>query len=252
MGKIIGLFVGFIFGPIGAMVGLFLGFLFDSGTKIFTSGEQRQSDEAIKSGLPVILSYILYKSGYDSSTIHIIKEKLIYNFGYGDASRLMMELRHYNNAHVDLNTARITITNLNKLLPFYSKINFVSFLIEIFKHKGYIKTNEKEAIQEISLSLGINPSIFFGNSYQYTNYEQTNEKTQNRTPRAKSVDPYEILGLREDAGTDEIKKRYRELCMKYHPDKTHSLSDIERNEADNKMREIISAYDLLKKEKVIK
>lgn len=57
--------------------------------------------------------------------------------------------------------------------------------------------------------------------------------------------PYKVLGIREGASYDEIKKAYRELAKKYHPDKyqNNPLSDL----ADQKMREINAAYDSLLK-----
>lgn len=55
--------------------------------------------------------------------------------------------------------------------------------------------------------------------------------------------PYEVLGLKEGASIEEIKKAYRELVKKYHPDRymDNPLSDL----AEEKLREINEAYDIL-------
>ena len=58
-------------------------------------------------------------------------------------------------------------------------------------------------------------------------------------------DPYEVLGVPHGASEDEIKKAYRELARKYHPDNytNNPLADL----AQEKMKEINEAYDVLTK-----
>lgn len=59
--------------------------------------------------------------------------------------------------------------------------------------------------------------------------------------------PYEILGVKENASEEEIKTAYRELVKKYHPDKyqNNPLSDL----AEEKLREVNEAYDMIMKNK---
>ena len=61
------------------------------------------------------------------------------------------------------------------------------------------------------------------------------------------TDPYEILNIPSTATDDEIKKAYRELARKYHPDNYHDnpLADL----AQEKMKEINAAYDAIQKER---
>lgn len=58
-------------------------------------------------------------------------------------------------------------------------------------------------------------------------------------------DYYEILGVSKDASEDEIKKAYRKLAVKYHPDKLANASEKERQEGEDKFKEISEAYDIL-------
>ena len=54
-------------------------------------------------------------------------------------------------------------------------------------------------------------------------------------------DFYDILGVQKNASDDEIKKAYRKLAMKHHPDRNKDNKDSER-----KFKEATAAYEALK------
>ena len=58
-------------------------------------------------------------------------------------------------------------------------------------------------------------------------------------------DLYEILGLTHEASENDIKKAYRKLALRYHPDRQGSKSDKEKKEAEEKFKEISFAYSIL-------
>ena len=55
------------------------------------------------------------------------------------------------------------------------------------------------------------------------------------------MDPYSVLGVSQNASDEDIKKAYRELCKKYHPD--HQQDDVAKEMAEEKMAGINAAYD---------
>lgn len=64
------------------------------------------------------------------------------------------------------------------------------------------------------------------------------------------TDPYKVLGVSRDAADDDIKKAYRALARKYHPD-NYAGSDL-ADLAGEKMKEINEAYDTIQKERANK
>ena len=60
-------------------------------------------------------------------------------------------------------------------------------------------------------------------------------------------DPYEVLGVSRSASDEEIKRVYRDLARKYHPDNyaDNPLADL----AQEKMKDINEAYDAITRER---
>ena len=60
-------------------------------------------------------------------------------------------------------------------------------------------------------------------------------------------DPYSVLGVSQDASDEEIKKAYRRLSRKYHPDA--NINNPDKDKAEEKFKEVQQAYDQIMKER---
>ena len=65
---------------------------------------------------------------------------------------------------------------------------------------------------------------------------------------AEKRDYYEVLGVDKKASADEIKKAYKKMAIKYHPDRQNGKSDAEKKEAEEKFKEAAEAYSILSDE----
>lgn len=61
------------------------------------------------------------------------------------------------------------------------------------------------------------------------------------------LDPYSVLGVSRDASDEEVKKAYRRLSRKYHPDA--NINNPNKDQAEEKFKEIQQAYDQIMKER---
>lgn len=58
-------------------------------------------------------------------------------------------------------------------------------------------------------------------------------------------DYYEVLGVSKNATDDEIKRSFRKLSLKWHPDRQSGKTESEKAEALKKFQEIAEAYEVL-------
>jgi DnaJ-domain-containing protein 1 len=60
-------------------------------------------------------------------------------------------------------------------------------------------------------------------------------------------DPYEVLGVDQSAGWEQITAAHRRLAKEYHPDRVGAATDADRAEAEQRMRELNIAYSELRR-----
>ncbi len=109
----------------------------------------------------------------------------------------------------------------------------------------------KSAVTESELSIARNIGAYL----QISAYDQRTIEAKymyrrqqpGAAPRDSSAHYYAVLGLEPGADMEAIKKAYRTLSMKYHPDKVVHLGEEFRRVAEEKMKEINVAYEYFKK-----
>lgn len=77
------------------------------------------------------------------------------------------------------------------------------------------------------------------------NSSNKRQRTSSSTSTMAGESYYDLLGVPKDAKQDEIKKSYRKMAVKWHPDKHASKSEAEQKEAEEKFKLIAEAYDVL-------
>ena len=112
------------------------------------------------------------------------------------------------------------------------------------RYYGHFRTQEEfEEFIRNAFGGGFGGSTYGNSSGGYRQsggYQRTGTYTNNRSRY------YRILGVKDGASQEEIKKAYRQLAKEHHPDKFVNATDSEKKYNESKMKEINEAYENLK------
>lgn len=117
------------------------------------------------------------------------------------------------------------------------RIQLVHYLFGIAKADGHVAATELDVIRNIADMMGI-PHIEF-------------ESVKNMFYRDVDSD-YKILGIDASATDEEVKKAYRQMAIKFHPDKVASMGEEFQKGAKEKFQKIQDAYESIKKDRGFK
>ena len=163
-----------------------------------------------------------------------VKQFFIQQFGNEAGRRYIFELKDILKREVPLNRA---CADIRQSLTPEVRLQLLHYLFGIAKADGHVLATEVKLIQTIAGYLGISNSDF--TSIRAMFYKDPNTA-------------YKILGIQETATEEEIKKAYRKLAVKYHPDKVQHLGKEFQSGAKEKFQRIQEAYETIKKERGIK
>ena len=119
-------------------------------------------------------------------------------------------------------------------MPLQQRSLIIQYLFGIAKADGYVAKTEVDIISRIANFMSIS-SIEF---------EQLKSMFYKDAANA-----YSTLGIDKNTSNDEIKKAYRKMAIKHHPDKVAQLGEEHQKAAKEKFQKIQEAYELIKKER---
>ena len=146
--------------------------------------------------------------------------------------------------------ALVSTVSIDTLLQeFREKFAYEPRLILLELIYQVLYTNE--VVSQAELQLAVNIGNYLGiSAYDQRSIAakyQARFRSAAQTKEVAEEKYFAILGLAPGANFSEIKAAYRKLSMQYHPDKVGHLGEEFKKVAEEKMKEINSAYDFLKK-----
>ena len=245
--KWIGASIGWSFGgPIGAIIGLALGSVVDSigNVQVSTYGEPRtrrkrtyQRPQTQSGDFEVsllILSSIVIKADgkQDQRELDFVRQHFVSMYGKERANHAFKLFKNIS-SQPNISTRQVCL-QIKQMMDHPSRLQLLHFLFGIAKADGLVTDSEVRQIYTIAGYLGISARDF--DSIKAMFYSD-------------SENAYKILEITKTATASEIKKAYRRMAKKYHPDKVIHLGEEHQKGAKEKFRQVQEAYEQLQKER---
>ena len=239
--KWIGAALGWSFGgPIGAILGMALGSVVDGFSKgninVDTQpgyGRQSRTQSGDFEVSLLILSTIVIKADgkQDQRELDFVRQQFVGMYGKERANHAFKLFKEINKQQF---STRQVCMQIRQMMDHSSRLQLLHFLFGIAKADGIVVESEVKSIHTIANYLGINPRDFESIKAMFYN---------------SSDNAYKILEIDKSASTSEIKKAYRKMAKKYHPDKVIHLGKEHQKGAEEKFRQVQDAYEQLQKER---
>lgn len=246
-------------GPIGAIAGFVLGSLFDNADEIdertkrmkqgkgFTTGKsksnygtgyQNTTSGDFTLSLLVLAAAVMKADGrVMRSELDFVKNFLVKQFGQEKALQLTKALREVMDRDFSVRQVALQIkTHMSHPM----RLQLMHFLFGIAHADGKVDHSEFTLLKTIATYLGISQKDFYSISAMFGGVKTAPE------------DAYKILEIEKRATNDEVKKAYRKMALKYHPDKVSSLGSDFEQAAKEKFQKVQEAYERIKKGRGIK
>lgn len=222
-----GSIIGMMFaGPLGAIAGAYLGHSFASGK------EKVDARSVFQINLISILSYVVKIDGeiarVEIDTVLKFFQKL--GFSPHDVAMLSRAFEAALKEDIDLKS---TCDNFRNYSRYEECLMLLRMVYMVVMADGQFHAKEKEAIIQIVDNLGIHYDDHMSIQAEFLKSAEKH---------------YEILGLTRGANLAQVKKAYRNLALRHHPDRVSHLGEEYRKIAEEKFKEISEAHEVIVKE----
>lgn len=241
--------LGFVLGgPIGAVVGVVLASLFEGSTGLLTqegtpythahtARGNRPSQGDIRISLLVLIACVLKADGHVRKTeLNTVKRFLVNNYGEQGALEALQVLKSLLEQNINPTAVAQQIA---QHVNYSTRLEILHFLLDLAHADGEYATQERRVIEQIAEASGITQA-------DYRSLLALYGKTQN--PHW----AYQALEIQPEATDEEVKKAYRRMAMKYHPDKVAGAGEDIRQKATEKFRAVNEAYENIKLQREMK
>lgn len=230
-------------GPIGALIGVFIASLFDSSRTIEAGeyqqgiphpGRTRTTQGDIRVSIIVLLACVIKADGRVlKSEVAYIKPFLVRTFGEEGAKQALQLLKQL--LEQEINPVAVA-QQIRQHVNYSVRLELVHLLLEVAKADGDVVEAETNVIEIIAVNMGISTADYQSLLALYRKHSDTTWA-------------YTALEIEPSASDDEVKKAYRRMAMKYHPDKVANAGEAVRQQATEKFRAINEAYEHIKSQR---
>lgn len=230
--KWLGGILGFTFGGgiFGGIIGYAIGSLLEKKVKTEYSGGEQQGDFMM--GLLILTAAVMKADGkVMKSELNFVKDFLAKNFGTENLQNRLDILRQLRDKNIDVYQAceKIRIS-----FPYATKLQLLHYLFGIAVADNDCTKAEKDLIERIANLIGLSQADYKSIEAMYFRVTDS---------------AYVILQVERNATDEEVKRAYKRMCIKYHPDKVAHLGEEAQKAANEKFQEINNAYEQIKKER---
>lgn len=213
-------------GPIGAILGVLVGGFFDASGKL--NRKNNPAGDFAVSLIILVAAVMKADNKVMKSELNYVKEFFSRSFGYEKSSEAIVMLHDILKKEIPLqDVCQQILTNMR----YSERLQLLHLLFGVSNADGQVVDSEVKIIHQISNMINIDEKDFISIKSMFI----------------KDVDSaYKILEVEPNASESEIKKAYRKMAIKYHPDKVAHLGEDFQNTAKEKFQKVNQAYETIK------